>query len=92
MIKNVSLKVFGTVQGVGFRYSTQKLALSLGILGYVKNNNDGTVSINAQGPDKKINLFIEKIKQGPALFGNVDKVEINFNENVKKYSNFSIIS
>ena len=39
----------GHVQGVGFRYSAQYLAQAIGVTGWVKNEWDGTVVMEAQG-------------------------------------------
>tara|TARA_B100000700_G_C14781851_1_gene731737 strand:- start:549 stop:878 length:330 start_codon:yes stop_codon:yes gene_type:complete len=48
-ITRINLIYEGEVQGVGFRYFVKKKADSLGISGYVKNQNDGSVFVNAQG-------------------------------------------
>lgn len=47
-------KVHGRVQGVFFRKFTQKEALSLGLVGFVRNADDGTVEGDAQGSNEKI--------------------------------------
>ena len=39
----------GTVQGVGFRYYARAAALHLGLTGWVANNWDGSVTLEAQG-------------------------------------------
>ena len=43
------LRVHGLVQGVGFRYSTQREALQLGLTGYARNMDDGSVEVVACG-------------------------------------------
>ena len=48
-MKNYKIIVFGTVQGVGFRYTTKAIADNMGIKGIVRNQSDGTVYIEAQG-------------------------------------------
>ena len=47
----LSIRVEGKVQGVFFRKHTQKNALALGVVGWVRNRPDGSVEILAQGPD-----------------------------------------
>lgn len=47
-MKNYKIIVFGTVQGVGFRYTTKAIADNMGIKGIVRNQSDGTVYIEAQ--------------------------------------------
>ncbi|MGF2049606.1 acylphosphatase, partial [Lactococcus lactis] len=53
-MKKLRIHVQGRVQGVGFRYTTKMLADQLGVTGSVKNEADGSVSIEAFGDDKAI--------------------------------------
>ena len=64
MIKSVSIIVRGKVQGVGFRYNAMKEAKELRLLGFVKNNYDGSVYIEATGEEDKIELFINWCYKG----------------------------
>ncbi|MCB9016311.1 MAG: acylphosphatase [Lentimicrobiaceae bacterium] len=64
--KNLTIRVYGRVQGVGFRYFTQKAARSCGIYGFVKNESDGSVFIEAEGAHEQLITFQELCKQGPA--------------------------
>ena len=45
---------YGRVQGVGFRYTAKRLAQSLGLTGWVKNEYDGTVVMEIQGREPMI--------------------------------------
>lgn len=47
----------GHVQGVGFRAGTQRLAASLGLLGWVRNEPDGSVRLVALGEDDALESF-----------------------------------
>ena len=58
--------VHGVVQGVGFRYHTQLQAQQLGVLGYVRNQPNGTVEIVAEGEASPIQALLEWAKVGPA--------------------------
>lgn len=58
----VAMTVSGKVQGVGFRYTTKMVADQLGVLGIVRNEDNGDVYIEAQGEEKKVNDFIEAVK------------------------------
>lgn len=58
--------VHGVVQGVGFRYHTQLQAQQLGVLGYVRNQPNGTVEILAEGEASPIQALLEWAKVGPA--------------------------
>ena len=52
----------GRVQGVGFRYSAQYLAQSLGITGWVKNEWDGSVVMEAQGSWEALEMLVQKLR------------------------------
>ncbi len=66
-MKHVSIRVYGKVQGVFFRASTKETADELGINGSVRNEHDGSVSIEAEGDDETLDKFIEWCKKGPRL-------------------------
>lgn len=75
--KAVILKVYGKVQGVGFRYYTHKKANELGLNGFVRNKPDGSVYIEAEGKDAQLQEFINWCEVGPT-WANVSKVEQQF--------------
>ena len=52
----------GHVQGVGFRYSAQYLAQAIGVTGWVKNEWDGTVGMEAQGTREQLDLLVQKLR------------------------------
>ena len=59
------LLIEGQVQGVGFRYSTQRQARSLNLCGWVRNRSDGRVELVAQGAPEDINTFLSWCQSGP---------------------------
>lgn len=59
------IQAFGKVQGVFYRASTKNKADELELSGWVKNEPDGTVLIEAKGPKDRIESFIEWCKEGP---------------------------
>lgn len=65
--QNIELyfKAYGRVQGVGFRFFTQKWASLLGISGKAENLEDGGIEIIGQGKEKNLQEFLGKILQGP---------------------------
>ena len=65
-LKAVRVRVSGVVQGVGFRYFTHRIAVSLGLDGYVRNLSDGSVEAVAEGNAEMVDVFLEKIGTGPA--------------------------
>lgn len=54
----------GWVQGVGFRYRARHAAEAYGATGWVRNEYDGTVSMEIQGTESQIDRVIEAIEQG----------------------------
>ncbi len=52
----------GFVQGVGFRYTTLRLAGDFRVTGYVRNLPDGNVEVVAEGDEAEVLAFIQKIK------------------------------
>ncbi|KAF7537399.1 hypothetical protein G7054_g3735 [Neopestalotiopsis clavispora] len=57
--------VHGTVQGVSFRYYTQRKASEIGVTGWVRNTDAGKVEGEAQGSPDAIKQFLKYIDQGP---------------------------
>lgn len=49
---------YGRVQGVGFRYTAKYLAQSMGLTGWVRNEWDGTVTMEVQGRETLINKLL----------------------------------
>lgn len=66
--------VHGRVQGVGFRYSTQAEAKTLGVLGYARNLEDGSVEVLAWGEPEQVDALIHWLKAGGPRSARVDKV------------------
>ena len=66
MKKHVNIKVTGRVQGVFFRASTKTKADELQVNGFVRNERDGSVYIEAEAENDVLQKFIQWCKQGPA--------------------------
>lgn len=58
--------VAGTVQGVGFRYSTLDVARRLGLFGWVRNRPDGAVEVVAEGQRPALERLLEFLHRGPS--------------------------
>lgn len=89
MRKHLDIKIWGEVQGVGFRYSARVRAEGLGITGFARNEPGGAVYIEAEGGEKEIGEFVEWCKEGPGG-ARVEGVEAEEGE-VKNFKDFSII-
>lgn len=53
----------GRVQGVGFRWHSKNFANSVGLKGWVQNLYDGTVEMEVQGTEEKIDRLIQYMEQ-----------------------------
>ncbi len=53
----------GAVQGVGFRYRAVHAARETGVTGWVRNESDGTVSMEIQGTEEEIDMVLQIIRQ-----------------------------
>jgi acylphosphatase len=58
--------VTGRVQGVGFRYFTQEVAMREGVTGYVRNLPDGRVEVLVEGDLEAVTRVERAIRSGPA--------------------------
>ncbi|MCG3180477.1 MAG: Acylphosphatase [Phycisphaerae bacterium] len=67
--------VSGRVQGVGFRVFTMQQARILGVVGWVRNLDDGRVEAVMQGTPDAVGKLVEKVRVGPSP-ARVDKVEL----------------
>jgi tRNA U55 pseudouridine synthase TruB len=82
-------KVYGRVQGVGYRYFVKEKAQNLDLFGYVKNLEDGSVEVLAQGREENLQKLIEELKKGSFL-ARVDKLDIVFRKPLNIFYNFRI--
>jgi acylphosphatase len=87
--KSCHVFVSGRVQGVGYRYSAAKAAAKYRILGWVRNNFNGSVELECEGSAKDVDNFISWLKAGPPG-SRVTSVEIKEKQYQGIYSHFSI--
>jgi acylphosphatase len=74
-VKHFKLNVSGKVQGVFFRASTKEMAERLGINGFVRNESDGSVYMEVEGEEERLNQFIAWCRIGPPK-AKVEKAEL----------------
>lgn len=77
--REVQARVFGKVQGVGFRIWARGEATGLGLTGWVRNERDGSVTAWLGGADTAVSAMIERLRQGPqgASVSRIDVEEID---------------
>lgn len=79
----------GRVQGIGFRYTAEKLAADLGLVGWVKNLPDGRVEILCEGPRDRIELLLRNIQQSE-LGTHIKKTHCDWEEPTHEFKEFCI--
>ncbi|PLX26026.1 acylphosphatase [Candidatus Parcubacteria bacterium] len=87
--KHLDIKIFGKVQGVGFREFIKERAIEFGINGTVRNNEKGYVEVEAEGEEDSLSNFVEECRKGSNWAEVIDvKTE---DGKMKNYSSFSIM-
>jgi len=82
-------KVYGLVQGVGFRYYTLRQAQILGVTGYVRNRWDGTVEVVAEGQRETVDKLLSWLRRGPPS-ARVEKVEAQWETPQGEFRGFEV--
>jgi acylphosphatase len=64
-VERIEATVTGRVQGVGYRYFVLREADALDLVGWVANENDGSVRLVAEGPHEALQTLLERLREGP---------------------------
>jgi acylphosphatase len=88
-IKHLNITVQGKVQGVSYRVSTKAVADQLGVRGFISNQPDGNVYIEAEADDWTMQLFLDWCNEGPQG-AVVTSLESHEGE-IKNYRNFEVV-
>lgn len=75
--QRLSARITGRVQGVGFRHFTTTRARKLGLTGWVRNEPDGSVRLEAEGPKDGLDRLLDAVHEGPRS-ANVDNVSADY--------------
>ncbi len=75
MAKHLTIRVEGGVQGVGFRWAARTQAALVRVTGFVRNEDDGSVTIEAEGADDALEYFVAWCRRGPPS-GWIDAIHI----------------
>lgn len=87
--ERISLRVTGRVQGVGFRNYTHREARRLGVKGWVRNEEDGSVRVEAEGPHEELEKLHESVQEGPRA-ARVEDVSASWEESTDEFDGFSV--
>jgi len=79
----------GRVQLVMFRDFTQRHAKKLGLKGFVRNLQNGTVEVLAQGEEQELTLLLQTLHRGP-LLAHVESVESEMRDLTATFDTFGI--
>ena len=79
----------GRVQLVMFRDFTQRRAKKLGLKGFVRNLEDGSVEVVAQGDEQRLGLLLQALHRGP-LLAHVSGVESEIRDLTATFDTFEI--
>ena len=78
----------GTVQGVGFRFTAERIAISLGLTGWVGNSPDGTVEVLCEGSERDIKMFTDRIQKAMSTY--IRSSKITWNDATGEFESFGI--
>ncbi len=87
--KRVEIKVVGRVRGVFFRQGVKQKAEELGLTGWVKNEEDGSVRIVAEGEEENLQKLVEWARLGTE-WARVDKIDIAWSNGIEEFLDFEI--
>ena len=79
----------GRVQGVGFRYTAEKIALEIGVTGWVKNLPDSRVELVAEGAKGELETLLEKILQSQ-VGCYVQKTDCSWGKPTQEFHDFTV--
>ena len=88
-MKTIRIEVHGRVQGVFFRVNVKAFADREGIKGDVRNRDDGSVEIVAQGSKMKLDKLIKWIRNSPG-FSKVERVLVDGEDAKRKFRDFKM--
>jgi acylphosphatase len=89
MMRALHVYFSGTVQGVGFRYTTKRIADRLGVTGWVRNLSDGRVELVAQGADDTLEAFLLALQD--EMSGYVSGIEREWQNSTNVHNTFAIL-
>ena len=79
----------GRVQGVGFRFTAEAIALGLNLTGWVKNLPNGDVELIVEGPEDSLNRLLEKIRES-AVGKYIQKEKVSWDSFRNEFSDFRV--
>lgn len=88
-ISRLTAVVSGEVQGVGYRVFALRQARLLGLRGYARNLEDGSVEVTAEGPRVALDDLLAALRRGP-ISARVDDAVTRWSDPTGEFSAFSV--
>jgi acylphosphatase len=76
MTKHISIKIFGKVHGIGFRFSAYEKFVELGLVGKAENSPDNAIIVEAEGEEPMLDELIKWCHEGPSG-AKIENVEVS---------------
>jgi acylphosphatase len=89
MMVRATIRVYGEVQGVGFRAWVARKASKLGLAGYVENRPEGYLLIVVEGDRGRVEQLLEECRRGPPL-ARVERVDVEWGEYKGDFEGFEV--
>ena len=89
MRRRLILKIYGDVQGIGFRYQVREFSKKNSINGIVKNETDGTVFICAEGEEKDLFHLLDYCHNG-LRYARVENIDVRWEKARGEFISFTI--
>ncbi|MBU2540981.1 MAG: acylphosphatase [Candidatus Omnitrophica bacterium] len=86
--RRIHIYFSGRVQGVGFRFTAERLARNLKIAGWAKNLFDGQVEVVAEAEENTLNDFLQQMKDN--FHNYIEDIEIDWKDNCEGLVDFQI--
>ncbi|OQA57590.1 MAG: Acylphosphatase [Candidatus Omnitrophica bacterium ADurb.Bin277] len=88
-MKRMQVFFSGRVQGVGFRFTAERLARRFEVTGFVRNLEDGRVEVVAEGEEPELVRFLTAIRESGMKY-HIENVETKWTEPVGTFRKFGI--
>ena len=87
--KRLHVYYSGMVQGVGFRFTAERIAVSQNLYGWVRNVRDGGVEVVCEGEETALVDFLDKMKNGP-MRSYINSTKVEWQEATNEFVDFTI--
>lgn len=89
-MKHLNIKIYGRVQGVFFRHTAKRKAGEFDIFGFARNEDDGSVYIEAEGEEGDLRRFVDWARYEGSPSAQIKKVEFEIVDELKNFTDFIV--